>query len=281
VDDEVLPDYYQILQVHPEAEQEVIEAAFRRLMQKYHPDRLSLAQQQDSHLQERVRAITNAYHVLRNSDRRASYNYKRTTESLGRRLETRTYPALCSVTTSIFALQLICFSINPVFHVVGLDVVQRKTKPKIGLTDQLRQRLRQIFPWFSTVKSHHPPIQQTADLTTLFDPQLVIDFGDISWGGFTCPTCPGSFVFPDGMRSTWGVCGKCGRLYCAGGIRRTSFGGLVTCPACGTERQVTYHVRTGVKANKFVRGYTPSAKTVENGQATSFLPTTEPITDED
>ena len=32
-------DYYEILQVHPLAEQEVIAAAYRRLAMKYHPDR--------------------------------------------------------------------------------------------------------------------------------------------------------------------------------------------------------------------------------------------------
>ncbi|MCB0026884.1 MAG: DnaJ domain-containing protein, partial [Anaerolineales bacterium] len=32
-----IPDYYRILQVHEEAEVEVIEAAYRRLMRKYHP----------------------------------------------------------------------------------------------------------------------------------------------------------------------------------------------------------------------------------------------------
>ena len=31
-------DYYRILQVHPQAEPEVIDAAYRLLMRKYHPD---------------------------------------------------------------------------------------------------------------------------------------------------------------------------------------------------------------------------------------------------
>jgi DnaJ-class molecular chaperone len=31
-------DYYKILQVDPSAEQEVIEAAYRRLARMYHPD---------------------------------------------------------------------------------------------------------------------------------------------------------------------------------------------------------------------------------------------------
>ena len=31
------PDYYDILQVHPRAEKEVIDAVYRRLASKYHP----------------------------------------------------------------------------------------------------------------------------------------------------------------------------------------------------------------------------------------------------
>jgi DnaJ-class molecular chaperone len=33
-----LPDHYKVLQVDSEAEEEVIQAAYRRLAQKYHPD---------------------------------------------------------------------------------------------------------------------------------------------------------------------------------------------------------------------------------------------------
>jgi curved DNA-binding protein CbpA len=33
-----LPDYYLILQVRPVAEPEVIDAAYKSLMRKYHPD---------------------------------------------------------------------------------------------------------------------------------------------------------------------------------------------------------------------------------------------------
>lgn len=280
MDYEALPDYYQILQVHPEAEQEVVEAAFRRLMQKYHPDRLSPEQQQDAQLQERVRAITNAYHVLRSPERRTNYNHRRATEFVGQQIEVRAYPALCSITTSLFSLQLVRSSVNSVFHLVGLDIVQRKVKPEFRLTDHIKQRLQQLFSTPSGLKPHHPRKQTTADLAILFDPKFVLDFGDISWGGFTCPTCPGSFIFPDGMRATWSICGKCGHLYCAGGIRRTVFGGLVDCPACGTQRQITYHVPIGQKANKIVRGYTSSSYTSQSTDVHSSLSSSQSMLDD-
>ena len=35
---QALPDYYTVLRVHPSADTEVIEAAYRQLMKKHHPD---------------------------------------------------------------------------------------------------------------------------------------------------------------------------------------------------------------------------------------------------
>ena len=33
-----MPDYYEVLQVHPRAEEDVVRAAYRTLARKYHPD---------------------------------------------------------------------------------------------------------------------------------------------------------------------------------------------------------------------------------------------------
>ncbi len=61
------PDYYRILQVHPAAEPEVIQAAYRRLARKYHPD---VGYDQEDLMQ----AINEAYEVLSDGDRRAQYD---------------------------------------------------------------------------------------------------------------------------------------------------------------------------------------------------------------
>lgn len=61
--------FYQVLQVDPEAEPEVIEAAYRRLARKYHPDVSSAS---DSGT--RMKGINAAYEVLRDPLRRAAYN---------------------------------------------------------------------------------------------------------------------------------------------------------------------------------------------------------------
>jgi curved DNA-binding protein CbpA len=66
------PDYYKVLQVDSEAEDEVIQAAYRRLAQKYHPDRYGEADGA-----ARMVAINGAWEVLGDPGRRAAYDATR------------------------------------------------------------------------------------------------------------------------------------------------------------------------------------------------------------
>lgn len=61
--------YYQVLQVDREAERDVIEAAFRRLAMKYHPDKV-----QGEHAQAKMREILEARDILLDEVRRAEYD---------------------------------------------------------------------------------------------------------------------------------------------------------------------------------------------------------------
>jgi hypothetical protein len=61
--------YYQMLQVDPAADPEVIEAAFRRLALKYHPDTST-----DPDASARMREIIEARECLSNADRRLKYD---------------------------------------------------------------------------------------------------------------------------------------------------------------------------------------------------------------
>jgi len=62
-------NYYHILQVSPDAEQEVIEVAYRRLARKYHPDVYA-----GSDAGERMRDLNEAYGVLGDPGHRAKYD---------------------------------------------------------------------------------------------------------------------------------------------------------------------------------------------------------------
>lgn len=66
------PDYYEVLQVHQAAEPEVIQAAYRRLSLKYHPDVYHGAD-----AQQRMAQLNAAYAVLGDATKRATYDTRR------------------------------------------------------------------------------------------------------------------------------------------------------------------------------------------------------------
>ena len=65
-------DYYKVLQVDTEAESEVIDAAYRALSKKYHPDINRAADSED-----RMAQINSAYNILSDASKRRDYNYLR------------------------------------------------------------------------------------------------------------------------------------------------------------------------------------------------------------
>jgi hypothetical protein len=67
-------DYYAVLQVHPDAEFEVIEAAYRQLMRKYHPDMAGADHTRADALHQRAKSINEAYAVLRDPQQRRMYD---------------------------------------------------------------------------------------------------------------------------------------------------------------------------------------------------------------
>lgn len=65
-------DFYEILQVSPNAEPEVIESAYRRLARKYHPD---VNPSPDA--EARMKEINEAYEILSDPQKRAMYDAQR------------------------------------------------------------------------------------------------------------------------------------------------------------------------------------------------------------
>jgi curved DNA-binding protein CbpA len=67
-----MPDFYEVLQVQPSAEREVVRAAYRVLARKYHPDHGGDAR--------RMIALNDAWDVLGDPTRRAAYDASRETQ---------------------------------------------------------------------------------------------------------------------------------------------------------------------------------------------------------
>lgn len=67
-----MKDYYRILEIHPEASQEVMNKAYRALVQKYHPDRFHTSRKAYATL--RMQEINEAYETLSSPASREVYD---------------------------------------------------------------------------------------------------------------------------------------------------------------------------------------------------------------
>jgi hypothetical protein len=65
---EAVPDYYEILQISPNADPDMIHRVYRLLAQRYHPDNTASGDE------KAFRAITDAYAVLSEPEKRAAYD---------------------------------------------------------------------------------------------------------------------------------------------------------------------------------------------------------------
>ena len=66
--EETVPDYYEILQVSTKADPEMIHRVYRILAQRYHPDNATTGNESS------FRAITEAYSILSDPEKRAAYD---------------------------------------------------------------------------------------------------------------------------------------------------------------------------------------------------------------
>jgi len=112
------PDYYRILQVHPGAEKEVIDVAYRRLASKYHPD---VSNASDS--AERMKQINIAYEVLSDPVRRAAYDAVRGVtpspdmppDATARSLHPSKAWRMLLIATGLILLAVVAFRLAPSF----------------------------------------------------------------------------------------------------------------------------------------------------------------------
>lgn len=132
-------DYYAVLQVDPRAEPEVIEAAYRRLSRKYHPDVSA-----DAEAGRRMRELNEAYQVLGDPKRRSAYDRRRALglgagpppRPLGGQDVVRwLLPYLCLALLALLALRLLPLLLRPpiliaLIAAVLVYVISRRLRPR-------------------------------------------------------------------------------------------------------------------------------------------------------
>ncbi len=89
-----MADYYQILEITPDASPEAIKEQYRFLVQAWHPDKFPNPAQKLK-AEEKIKEINAAYEILRNPAKRAEYdintNYARPSQKQGYHEQTAQY----------------------------------------------------------------------------------------------------------------------------------------------------------------------------------------------
>ena len=75
-----MKNYYEILEVSPNASPEVIEKAYKALVKKYHPDLQPTDKKAE--FEEKIKIINEAYDILSDMDKRNKYNKQLESENL-------------------------------------------------------------------------------------------------------------------------------------------------------------------------------------------------------
>lgn len=274
--DDPLPDYYVILQVHPSAEPEIIEAAYRRLMRKYHPDVLSPELRAAPELLSRVRAINIAYDVLSDPNQREAYDaavnrsLQDTNHEVDPDIETRIQLVCCARTKQRFQMLLgRRKESGKIFQVLGFELVdplapalpsplQEVGLPMPGkhanMLDRLLAKLTKSKQENLNTGVPSPRFPSSTDIKHFFNENLSLNFADIDFLGWKCPACDGEFTYPEGIISSWCRCSACARIYCAGDVHSTKLGIFTRCPWCGRRARITEHIRPGDEVDMPVKG---------------------------
>jgi len=107
--EDITPDYYAILQVSPAAEKEVIEAAYRKLAQKYHPDI-----NKSEGAEEKMKRINAAHEVLSDPAKRAAYDATRRISQTSKPQQFKSIlPRLMALAALIMVITVVALRFSP------------------------------------------------------------------------------------------------------------------------------------------------------------------------
>lgn len=276
MDTDPLPDYYAILQVHPSAEPEIIEVAYRRLMRKYHPDALPLELRADPDILSRVRAINLAYDILSDPALRTAYDaaflppQPKPDQKVDPNIETRIHLVRCANTGQPFRMLLGKHKKKgKIYKVLGFEPFEFPSEVNMAQTEIISlPALAPSSPWWKRLFLRKPKKQQSglslvvqppkfptpASINNQFLDGPDLNFTDINFSGMNCPACNGEYTSPVGGTSNWIRCNACKHIFCAGNVRSTKLGEFTRCPWCGRFARINKHTYAGDSENLPIKG---------------------------
>ena len=262
--------------MHPNAEPEIIEAAYHRLMRKYHPDMLPPELRSDADILSRVRAINLAYDILSDPIQRSAYDLAlgshevEPTQSINPEIETRILLVRCARTKQRFrSLIGRRRGKDTIFMVLGFEPMDLDLKGSTPDKEMPRLPASSLSPnplkrYLDRVQSNkNEPIEpneevrkfpKSADINAIFEDNSDLNFSEINFSGHNCPACNGVHIFQNGVGVNWCRCNACTRIYCAGAIHSTKLGNFSRCPWCGTPARITTIINAGDSVNMPVKG---------------------------
>ena len=241
------PDYYRILNVHHQADPEIIAEAYQRLRARH------------SGTPAAEREIEAAYAVLGDPDRRAAYDARRRAmrqpkpaasitpaprQTIAPRpiqpppaepgSDTQRVEARCSLTGDTFHIVLLRAK-GPYerFRVIGFEPLP-PPPPRRPAPARSKQSQGFVSRLFGGAKAQpeepaSPGVEQPAGP----DPEY-LDFSKFDFGAHKCPICDGEAPPAYGRSRRWVMCGRCSRILCMGAADDDPSSLAITCPWCGT-----------------------------------------------
>jgi hypothetical protein len=202
-----MKNYYKILQIDPSAEKEIIEAAYRKLIKRYHPDVLSAGNKTSMDNNEKVRDIT-----------RRRKEYVNNENMIDKSIVIK-----FSNSKRTYRMNLIKKpDVEEPYIIKSLEIITEDMESSL-----MNRTFESIEKEIYGIRKNMLSIirKQDADAGE-------IHIGDIDWTGSKRPDCGKVIQIRSGVYSSFGVCPKCHRMKCTGDGIRGVAGYHTTCPWC-------------------------------------------------
>lgn len=233
------PDYYRILNVHHQADSEIIEAAYQALREKF---RGAPAAERD---------IEAAYAILIDPERRAGYDARRRAAARGAAQtsgpatiaprpepaaapdpDRQTVPGKCSLTGQGFEIVLLrAKGPLPRYRVIGFEPWPADA-PRGG--DEKQNFFSRLFRGSGGGGAVRHPLDARPGGDGPGDDGEYLEFSKFDFAGRRCPICDGEAGPAYGGARHWVMCGRCNQILCMGGADDAPSSQAITCPWCGT-----------------------------------------------